>query len=68
MEPESLYIKHAQVNRAPHMRRRTYRAHGRINRKSRTRREAAGKAKEKGFFVCVCPLPRERACLTFITV
>ena len=24
-------IDHIQVNRAPHMRRRTYRAHGRIN-------------------------------------
>ena len=31
LDPEALYIKHAQVNRAPHMRRRTYRAHGRIN-------------------------------------
>ncbi|EGD73034.1 ribosomal protein rpl17 [Salpingoeca rosetta] len=31
LQPESLFIKHAQVNRAPHMRRRTYRAHGRIN-------------------------------------
>eukprot|EP01147_Barroeca_monosierra_P007275 gene7275-9706_t len=31
LEPKELYIKHAQVNRAPHMRRRTYRAHGRIN-------------------------------------
>ena len=27
----SLVISHAQVNRAPHQRRRTYRAHGRIN-------------------------------------
>eukprot|EP00043_Microstomoeca_roanoka_P020649 m.253586 g.253586 ORF g.253586 m.253586 type:complete len:176 (+) comp17229_c0_seq1:115-642(+) len=31
LEIKDLYIKHAQVNRAPHMRRRTYRAHGRIN-------------------------------------
>ena len=34
IEADSLYIWHAQVNRAPKMRRRTYRAHGRINRKS----------------------------------
>lgn len=33
MDTESLYITHAQVNRAPKQRRRTYRAHGRINRK-----------------------------------
>eukprot|EP00457_Paulinella_chromatophora_P016530 gb/GEZN01017357.1/.p2 GENE.gb/GEZN01017357.1/~~gb/GEZN01017357.1/.p2 ORF type:complete len:191 (-),score=39.13 gb/GEZN01017357.1/:58-630(-) len=30
LEPESLYIYHIQVNQAPKMRRRTYRAHGRI--------------------------------------
>jgi large subunit ribosomal protein L17e len=29
---ESLVIKHIQVNQAPKQRRRTYRAHGRINR------------------------------------
>lgn len=28
---DSLVIDHIQVNRAPYMRRRTYRAHGRIN-------------------------------------
>mmetsp|Transcript_20190 Transcript_20190/g.49515 ORF Transcript_20190/g.49515 Transcript_20190/m.49515 type:complete len:185 (+) Transcript_20190:43-597(+) len=31
LEVESLVITHIQVNRAPKMRRRTYRAHGRIN-------------------------------------
>eukprot|EP00045_Choanoeca_perplexa_P020731 m.4937 g.4937 ORF g.4937 m.4937 type:complete len:177 (+) comp7297_c0_seq1:131-661(+) len=31
LDVEKLTISHAQVNRAPHMRRRTYRAHGRIN-------------------------------------
>jgi len=31
LDTESLYITHIQVNRAPKMRRRTYRAHGRIN-------------------------------------
>eukprot|EP00954_Amorphochlora_amoebiformis_P028454 1391692-Amorphochlora_amoeboformis.AAC.3 len=31
LEVESLMITHIQVNRAPKMRRRTYRAHGRIN-------------------------------------
>ena len=31
LDVENLYISHCQVNRAPHMRRRTYRAHGRIN-------------------------------------
>mmetsp|Transcript_15845 Transcript_15845/g.19056 ORF Transcript_15845/g.19056 Transcript_15845/m.19056 type:complete len:185 (+) Transcript_15845:31-585(+) len=31
LEVESLIITHIQVNRAPKMRRRTYRAHGRIN-------------------------------------
>ena len=31
LEVEKLVIKHIQVNHAPHMRRRTYRAHGRIN-------------------------------------
>ena len=32
---ENLVIDHIQINRAPKMRRRTYRAHGRINRKFR---------------------------------
>jgi large subunit ribosomal protein L17e len=31
LEVGNLVIKHIQVNRAPKMRRRTYRAHGRIN-------------------------------------
>merc|ERR1711935_475334 len=31
LEADSLVIQHVQVNRAPGMRRRTYRAHGRIN-------------------------------------
>ena len=31
MDPDNLYIIHAQTNRAPKQRRRTYRAHGRIN-------------------------------------
>jgi len=31
LDVESLYIHHIQVNRAPKLRRRTYRAHGRIN-------------------------------------
>lgn len=31
LEPEKMVIQHIQVNRAPKMRRRTYRAHGRIN-------------------------------------
>ncbi len=31
LDPEALYITHAQTNRAPKQRRRTYRAHGRIN-------------------------------------
>jgi len=31
LEVENLVISHAQVNQAPHLRRRTYRAHGRIN-------------------------------------
>lgn len=34
MDTENLYINHAQTNRAPKQRRRTYRAHGRINRES----------------------------------
>lgn len=33
LDVDHLVIEHIQVNRAPHMRRRTYRAHGRINRK-----------------------------------
>ena len=33
LEADRLVIEHIQVNRAPKMRRRTYRAHGRINRK-----------------------------------
>ena len=32
LEPENLYIDHAQCNRAPPGRRRTYRAHGRIGK------------------------------------
>merc|ERR1712137_1355698 len=31
LDPDHLVIEHIQVNRAPKMRRRTYRAHGRIN-------------------------------------
>ena len=31
LDVDSLYVSHAQVNKAPYMRRRTYRAHGRIN-------------------------------------
>lgn len=31
MDTDNLYIVHAQTNRAPKQRRRTYRAHGRIN-------------------------------------
>ena len=31
LDADSLYIKHIQTNRAPKQRRRTYRAHGRIN-------------------------------------
>ena len=31
MDVDYLVVDHIQVNRAPHMRRRTYRAHGRIN-------------------------------------
>jgi len=31
LDVESLYIHHIQVNKAPKLRRRTYRAHGRIN-------------------------------------
>lgn len=31
MDTESLVVSHIQVNQAPKMRRRTYRAHGRIN-------------------------------------
>jgi len=31
LEADTLYVSHIQVNRAPKLRRRTYRAHGRIN-------------------------------------
>merc|ERR1719273_495683 len=31
LDPDHLVVDHIQVNRAPKMRRRTYRAHGRIN-------------------------------------
>ncbi len=31
LDADSLVVQHVQVNQAPHMRRRTYRAHGRIN-------------------------------------
>ena len=31
LDVDSLVIEHIQVNKAPQMRRRTYRAHGRIN-------------------------------------
>ena len=34
LDTENLYINHGQTNRAPKQRRRTYRAHGRINRES----------------------------------
>lgn len=33
LDTDRLFIEHIQVNRAPCLRRRTYRAHGRINRK-----------------------------------
>ena len=31
MDQDALVVKHIQVNQAPRQRRRTYRAHGRIN-------------------------------------
>ncbi len=34
LNTDALVIEHIQVNRAAKMRRRTYRAHGRINRKT----------------------------------
>lgn len=34
LDVDSLVVEHIQVNAAPKMRRRTYRAHGRINRES----------------------------------
>ena len=40
LDVDSLVIQHAQCNRAPRMRRRTYRAHGRINRKFTLARNA----------------------------
>lgn len=33
LDVDRLFVEHIQVNRAPCLRRRTYRAHGRINRK-----------------------------------
>lgn len=36
LNTDALVIEHIQVNRAEKMRRRTYRAHGRINRKCTT--------------------------------
>jgi large subunit ribosomal protein L17e len=33
LDVDALYISHIQVNQAQKQRRRTYRAHGRINRK-----------------------------------
>lgn len=38
LDVDGLYIVHVQCNRAPKQRRRTYRAHGRINRESTRRR------------------------------
>lgn len=35
LDMDNLYISHIQVNQAQKQRRRTYRAHGRINRESR---------------------------------
>ena len=35
LDVDSLVVEHIQVNAAPKMRRRTYRAHGRINRESK---------------------------------
>ena len=35
LNTDALVIEHIQVNRAEKMRRRTYRAHGRINRKQK---------------------------------
>jgi hypothetical protein len=34
LDVDALYISHIQVNQAQKQRRRTYRAHGRINRES----------------------------------
>lgn len=33
LDVDRLFVEHIQINRAPCLRRRTYRAHGRINRK-----------------------------------
>jgi len=46
---EQLFVSHIQVNQAPRLRRRTYRAHGRINRKSSdwiVLRRGCGRARE----------------------
>lgn len=62
LETENLYVSHMQVNRAPKMRRRTYRAHGRIgpymsspchvelflSAKQETVKKAAGAKRSKG--------------------
>ena len=36
LDVDNLFVSHIQVNQAQKQRRRTYRAHGRINRKFRT--------------------------------
>lgn len=39
LDVDRLFVEHIQVNRAPCLRRRTYRAHGRINRKYHANRQ-----------------------------
>ena len=48
LEVESLYVSHIQVNQAQRQRRRTYRAHGRINRKAPPRGAGMGGTRERG--------------------
>ena len=70
MNAEKLVIKHVQVNQAPKHRRRTYRAHGRINAYMSSpchieviveeEAEAVSKAKETNGAVVVKKLSRKR--------
>merc|ERR1711944_228408 len=57
LDPDHLVIEHIQVNRAPKMRRRTYRAHGHINpkRKRFLKRNSRGKS-------CKWTVVREELC------
>ena len=59
LDTDHLVIEHIQVNRAPKMRRRTYRAHGRINREFN---QLVSRLNDTSDYVSKCQRPQAFIC------